>query len=77
MTGSPSSSRTTLESASSTQKRGMACWLGTIKLTQTVYINELLRKFKMEKCNPLPTPMVAHTCLSRSDCPEKPILGLG
>eukprot|EP00961_Rhodomonas_salina_P069535 933775-Rhodomonas_salina.2 len=31
----------------------------------------------MEKCNLLPTPMVAHTHLSRNDCPEKQIQGLG
>eukprot|EP00961_Rhodomonas_salina_P014077 188707-Rhodomonas_salina.1 len=43
---------------------------------QTAYIDELLRKFGMEKCNLSPTPMVAHTRLSRSDCPEKPIPGL-
>eukprot|EP00961_Rhodomonas_salina_P080348 1081039-Rhodomonas_salina.1 len=50
---------------------------GTVKLTQTAYIDELLRKFGMEKCNPVSTPMVAHTHLSRADCLETPILGLG
>eukprot|EP00961_Rhodomonas_salina_P126159 1699511-Rhodomonas_salina.1 len=34
---------------------------GTVKLTQTAYIEELLRKFGMEKCNPASTQMVAHT----------------
>eukprot|EP00961_Rhodomonas_salina_P021211 285727-Rhodomonas_salina.3 len=37
---------------------------GTVKLTQAAYIDELLWKFGMEKCN----PMVEHTQLTRADC---------
>jgi hypothetical protein len=50
---------------------------GTITLTQTAYIDELLGKHGMTKCNPTTTPMVAGTRLSRRDCPERPCPEMG
>ena len=41
-----------------------------ISISQTKYINEMLKKFKMEDCKPVGTPMVTGCKLSKDDKTE-------
>ena len=41
-----------------------------IAITQTKYINEMLKRFKMEECKPVGTPMVTGCKLSKDDSSE-------
>lgn len=41
----------------------------TLKVKQTNYINEILKKFKMDKCNPVSTPACPNVTFSRAMSP--------
>jgi hypothetical protein len=43
---------------------------GTITMDQRAYIENVLKRFKMEKCTAKPTPLVPHIHLSKHDCPK-------
>lgn len=45
---------------------------GTVKLSQSTYIDTLLDRFQMADANPHDTPMVPHQHLLKSDCPQTP-----
>jgi hypothetical protein len=50
------------------------CAKGTLKMHQNNYIEELLRTYQMEACNPTATPMEPHTHLLAKDRPATPDL---
>eukprot|EP00961_Rhodomonas_salina_P199469 2690437-Rhodomonas_salina.1 len=45
---------------------------GTLKLSQEQYINDLLKRFNMEDCNTVLTPMEVGQHLTSEGCPEVP-----
>ena len=42
----------------------------TVSISQAQYIDTILRRFGMDKCNPVSTPMDAGLILSKLDCPQ-------
>lgn len=48
------------------------CEKGTIKLSQEQYVNDLLKRFGMQDCNPILTPMEVGQHLTSEDCPVVP-----
>ena len=42
---------------------------GTISINHSLYIEAILRRFRMEECNPVHTPLDPGTLLSADDCP--------
>ena len=45
---------------------------GTVKITQSTYINTLLDRFQMADVNAVDTPMITHQHLTKEDCPDVP-----
>lgn len=45
---------------------------GSITINQRAYIENVLKRFKLDDCKVKPTPLTPHVHLSKSDCPEVP-----
>jgi len=45
---------------------------GAISIDQRAYIDNVLKRFKLEDCKTKPTPLTPHVHLSKNDCPEVP-----
>ena len=47
--------------------------LGIISLSQSRYIDNILKRFNMENCKPISTPLPTTLKLSNEDSPKSPI----